>query len=281
MEIRPVSPACGAEALGVDLRRLTDSQFADLHQAWLVADGVLVLRDQTIDPDEHIAFSRRFGELENLAKSAVGKYMLPGKPEIFRVSNKVVNGEPAGREDAGTYWHSDASWQVKPLSASLLYAIEIPPVGGDTMFANMYRAYDTLSKPLQDFLGTLDARHAVANAAKTSYARELAAKPSAMTDQQAVHPVVRVHPETGRKVLFVNEGFTSEIVGLAPAESRALLSLLFEHSTRAERIYRHRWQLHDLVIWDNRAVLHYAVSDYKGIGWRYMHRTSVQGEACR
>ena len=281
MEIRPVSPACGAEALGVDLRRLTDSQFADLHQAWLVADGVLVLRDQTIDPDEHIAFSRRFGELENLAKSAVGKYMLPGKPEIFRVSNKVVNGEPAGREDAGTYWHSDASWQVKPLSASLLYAIEIPPVGGDTMFANMYRAYDTLSKPLQEFLGTLDARHAVANAAKTSYARELAAKPSAMTDQQAVHPVVRVHPETGRKVLFVNEGFTSEIVGLAPAESRALLSFLFEHSTRAERIYRHRWQLHDLVIWDNRAVLHYAVSDYKGIGWRYMHRTSVQGEACR
>lgn len=281
MEIRPVSPACGAEALGVDLRRLTDSQFADLHQAWLAADGVLVLRDQTIDPDEHIAFSRRFGELENLAKSAVGKYMLPGKPEIFRVSNKVVNGEPAGREDAGTYWHSDASWQVKPLSASLLYAIEIPPVGGDTMFANMYRAYDTLSKPLQEFLGTLDARHAVANAAKTSYARELAAKPSAMTDQQAVHPVVRVHPETGRKVLFVNEGFTSEIVGLAPAESRALLSFLFEHSTRAERIYRHRWQLHDLVIWDNRAVLHYAVSDYKGIGWRYMHRTSVQGEACR
>ena len=281
MEIRPLSPACGAEVTGVDLRRIDEATFRALRDAWLKAEGVLVVRNQALTPEEHVAFSRRFGELERFEGAAVARYRLPGVPEIYRVSNKVVNGEPAGREDAGTYWHSDASWQEKPLSASLLHAIEIPPYGGDTLFANMYRAYETLSAPLRRFLEGLEALHAVANAGKTSYAKELAGKAASQTGQQAVHPVVRVHPETGRKLLFVNEGFTAEILGLAPAESRALLAFLFDHSTRPERIYRHRWQLNDLVIWDNRAVLHYAVSDYKGIGWRYMHRTSVQGEACR
>ncbi len=279
MEIRPISPACGAEVTGIDLREpMGENLFQQLLEAWYEADGVLVIRDQQIDAEQHIAFSRRFGNLARYDQGVVGQYMLPGHPEIYRVSNKVVDGKPAGREDAGTYWHSDASWDTKPLSASILHALEIPPIGGDTMFANMYRAYDSLSAPLQEFLGGLQAVHSLATAAKTSYAKEFGGKVGMVDAQQAVHPVVRVHPKTGRKALFVNEGFTSHIVGLAPAESQALLAFLFQHSIRPERLYRHRWQERDLVIWDNRAVMHYAISDYKGLGFRYMHRTSVEGE---
>lgn len=281
MEIRPISPTLGVEVTGLDLSQpVGENLYRELRQAWLDADGVMVVRGQAMDPQAHIAFSRLFGRLETYEKGVVGKYMLPGHPEIYRVSNKVVDGVPQGREDAGTYWHSDASWQTRPLSASILHALEIPPVGGDTMFANMYRAYEALSDRMKAYLEGLKAVHSLANATKTSYAKEFNPETAALVQTQwASHPVVRAHPETGRKALFVNEGFTSHIEGLPAAESRAILSFLFEHTTRPERIYRHRWQVNDLVIWDNRSVMHYAVSDYKGVGWRYMHRTSVEGEA--
>lgn len=283
MDIRPIAPACGAEITGIDLSKpIGDNVFQQIKQAWYEADGVLVVRDQQLTPEQHIEFSRHFGKPERYDKGVVGQYMLPDHPEIYRVSNKVVDGKPAGREDAGTYWHSDASWQPSPLSASVLHAIEIPPIGGDTMFANMYKAYETLSEPMKAFLEGLDAVHSLANASKTSYAKEFGGKSSEMIQSQsAVHPIVRVHPETGRKALFVNEGFTSHIVGLSNRESRAVLAFLFDHTTRPELIYRHRWQVNDLVIWDNRSVMHYAVSDYKGLGWRYMHRTSVEGGPSR
>jgi len=278
MEFRPLSPVCGVEVTGVDLREpVGDNQFRQLRQAWLDADGVMVVRAQDLTPEQHIAFSRNFGELLSYEGAVVGRYLLPGHPEIYRVSNKVVNGVPAGREDAGTYWHSDGSWEKEPLSASVLHAIETPPVGGDTIFADMYRAYETLSDKVKALLDGLTAVHALANAAKTSYAKEFGGKTDLVQTQFAAHPVVRTHPESGRKALFVNEGFTSHIVELPAAESKAILEFLFRHATRPETVYRHRWQQHDLVIWDNRSVMHYAVSDYKGRGDRYMHRTSVKG----
>ena len=272
LQIKRISPLMGAELVGFDAAApYTPETVAALKQAFL-EHHLLLIRGQEIAAEDEVRLSELFGPV-----SRMGEHMKHGG-KTMNISNAHKDGAlPTGE----LLFHSDQLFCKYPLKAIALYAVEVPSQGGDTLFANMYRAYETLSAPLQRFLEGLDALHAVANAGKTSYAKELAGKPGAMTGQQAVHPVVRVHPETDRKLLFVNEGFTAEILGLAPAESRALLDFLFEHSTRPERIYRHRWQLNDLVIWDNRAVLHYAVSDYKGIGWRYMHRTSVQGEACR
>ena len=278
--IQPVSPHIGAEVIGADLRQpVGDNLFRELHQAWVDADGLLIVRDQVLTPEQQIAFSRRFGELASAGDNPViQKYALPGHPEIFRVSNKKKDGEPLGREDAGTYWHSDGTWQTHPSKASILYALEVPRVGGNTMFADLYQAWETLSPTMQKMLDGLQAFHAMANASDTSYGRDLAANAEAAAAKSATHPLVITHPDSGRKALFVNRGYTAHIVGLARAESDALLEFLFEHSTAPELVYRHHWLKHDLVIWDNRCTAHYAIPDYKAVGDRYLHRTSVKGD---
>ncbi|MSP30084.1 MAG: TauD/TfdA family dioxygenase [Acetobacteraceae bacterium] len=281
---RRISPSSGAEMTGIDLREpLDNNQFAAIRQAWNDADGLLVIRDQNISPEQHIAFSRRFGVLQRgevSQGSLLSQYYLPRHPEIYRVSNKKKDGVPQGREDAGTYWHSDGSWKPAPPMASLLLAREIPPYGGDTMFADLYRAYETLSDRMKDILTPMRAVHSLAKAQETtSYGKDLVGQSNAVVDRYASHPIIRTHPETGRKSLFVNRGFTDNIEGLAPAESDAFLEFLFTHSSRPEILYRHQWRLHDLVIWDNRCTMHYAVADYKQAGDRYMHRTTVRGDA--
>ncbi|HEY4251078.1 MAG TPA: TauD/TfdA family dioxygenase [Roseomonas sp.] len=281
LTIRPIMPGFAAEVAGVDLAQpVGDNLFQQIRQAWLDADGLLLLRNQAITPEQHIAFSRQFGDLHMSGGNPVlAQYYLPGHPEIYRVSNKKIDGKPQGREDAGTYWHSDGSWQPSPPMASLLHALEIPPIGGDTIFANMYRAYETLSAPMKRMLDGLEVVHSLAAAVmKTSYGKEYVGKLDEAAAKHATHPLVRTHPESKRKALFVNKGFTSHIVGLPQAESDAILNFLFEHSTAPENLYRHRWQKHDVVIWDNRCAMHYAVADYKAHGDRYMHRTTVKGD---
>ena len=278
--IQPVSPHIGAEVIGADLSQpVGDNLFRELHQAWVDADGLLVVRDQQITPEQQIAFSRRFGELASAGDNPIiQKYALPGYPEIFRVSNKKQDGEPLGREDAGTYWHADGTWQTFPSKASILYGIEIPRVGGNTMFADLYQAWETLTPTLQRMIESLQAVHAMANAGGTSFEREFTGKGDIVAAKTAVHPLVITHPDSGRKALFVNRGYTAQIVGLNRAESDALLGFLFQHSTAPELVYRHSWRPHDLVIWDNRCTAHYAIPDYKAIGDRYLHRTSVKGD---
>ncbi len=180
-----------------------------------------------------------------------------------------------GREKAGTYWHSDLSYMNPPALASLLYGLEVPPSGGDTMFCSLYAAYDALSDTMKSVLEGLTAVHNFGFASRGVFRAEQATQSQLDATPAVVHPVVRTHPETGRKVLFVNPGFTSHIVGMHPAESRALLDFLFAHATQPEFIYRHRWRPKDLVMWDNRCTMHYAVADYDGVGERYMHRTTV------
>ena len=278
--IQSVSPHIGAEVIGADLRQpVGDNLFRELHQAWVDADGLLIIRDQLLTPEQQIAFSRQFGELASAGDNPViQKYTLPGYPEIFRVSNKKQDGEPLGREDAGTYWHSDGTWQTFPSKASILYGIEIPRVGGNTMFADLYQAWETLTPTLQRMLEGLKAVHAMANAGGTSFEREFTGKGDVVAAKTAVHPLVITHPDSGRKALFVNRGYTAQIVGLSRPESDALLGFLFQHSTAPELVYRHSWRPHDLVIWDNRCTAHYAIPDYKAIGDRYLHRTSVKGD---
>jgi taurine dioxygenase len=278
--IQSVSPHIGAEVIGADLSQpVGDNLFRELHQAWVDADGLLIVRDQHLTPEQQIAFSRRFGELATAGDNPViQKYALPGYPEIFRVSNKKQDGEPLGREDAGTYWHADGTWQTFPSKASILYGIEIPRVGGNTMFADLYQAWETLTPTMQRMLDGQQAVHAMANAGGTSFEREFTGKGDVVAAKAAVHPLVITHPDSGRKALFVNRGYTAGIVGLSRAESEALLAFLFQHSTAPELVYRHSWRPRDLVIWDNRCTAHYAIADYKAVGDRYLHRTSVKGD---
>lgn len=277
--VTPLAAVAGAEITGIDVSRgLSEQHFSALRKVWLDHNGVLVIRDQTLTPKQHLAFSRRFGPLFGEAEQlqdTVKKYLLPGHPGIYRVSNKVRDGQPLGRARAGTYWHSDVSFRKHPAMASILYAIEIPPLGGDTLFASMTAAYDALSPAFKAKLDGLYAVHDFAVAAVSSYSPDVVEQGDFDGQNRYLHPVVITHPETGRKALFVNPGFTSHVEGFSQEESRAVLGFLYRHATRPEFTYRHRWRRNDLLIWDNRCLMHYAIADYEGKGERYLHRTTV------
>jgi len=281
--VKPLSPSFAAEIVGLDASQpLGDNVFGAVRQAWLDAGGLVVIRDQKLATEQHIAFSRRFGPLfgapgETPLQQTVSRYIHPDHPEIYRVSNKLKDGEPMGRARAGTYWHSDVSFKERPAAASILYAIEIPGVGGDTLYANMTAAYEALSATMKAALAPLRAAHDFAQTAASQFAKPIVVEDDLKGGNRSIHPVVRTHVETGRKSLYVNPGMTTGLDGFAPAESKAILDFLYAHATKPEFIYRHRWRQGDLVIWDNRALMHYAVADY-GEAPRYMERTTVIGE---
>ena len=277
--VRPLSAACGAEVTGVDARKpLAADDVAKLHRA-LAENGILLFRDVKVTPEEHIAFSRQFGPLES---HVVGEFNLKEHPEVFVVSNIKENGKLKGAVYAGQYWHSDLSYMAKPSLGSLLLCHEMPEIGGNTMWANMYKAWETLSGPLKGFLSGLQAVHDYSHAYDTFFAH-LKERPPLTAEQRAktppvVHPLVRTHPVTGRKALYVNEGFTTGIVGMPREESQPILDMLFRHSTRPEFIYRHQWRVGDLMFWDNRCTMHYALADYDFSVRRLMHRTTLAGD---
>ena len=278
-EIRPLSEVLGVEVLGLDLSRpLSDADFervrrtVDLH-------SVVVFRDQErLTPRMHIAFSRRFGPLEIHVQE---RFHLRGHPEILIVSNVFENGQPIGLVDAGHYWHSDLSYMAEPSLGSLLHAKEVPEEGGDTIFVNMHRVYEAVPAVLKARIGTFQAEHSylarnMKQNAKNPHRPQLDAM-AASRVPPVLHPVVRVHPGTGRPALFVNEGFTTKIAGLAKAESQAVLDELFAISADPRFQYRHRWMPHDLVFWDNRATMHLATGCPPELR-RRMYRTTVRGD---
>ena len=283
-EVRPIAQPAGAsrrlgvEVRGLDLAKpLTADDFARLHELHL-DHSVVVYRHQRITPAEHIAFSRRFGPLQ---RHVLRNYKLDAHDEILVVSNIIENGQPTGLGDAGAYWHSDLSYKPKPALGSLLHAQELPDVGGDTLFADQHAAYDALPYALKQQLVGLLAEHSYLHKyeelrSRNPFRPKLSAEQIAEV-QPAVHPVVRTHPETGRKALFVSEHFTTRIIGLPPARSEALLAELFAHSTQPQFVYRHHWQPHDLVFWDNRAVLHLATGVPAGQR-RKLYRTTIEGD---
>ena len=250
--VSTITPRLGAEVSGVDLSDLDKTTTAEIHHAFK-EHLVLVFRDQHINREQHKAFGRTFGELQtHPAKTNLG---LPGDPEIFDIiinaKTNVANGEA---------WHTDLSCEPIPPLASALYITEVPASGGgDTLFANMYEAYDTLSEPVKILLQGLTAFH---DGYKDLRRYGYKPKPGE-TYPQADHPVVTVHPETGRPVLFVNEPFTSHINELSKAESDAVLMMLYRHIETNTRFHcRIKWQQNTVVLWDNRAVHHHAVWDY-------------------
>jgi taurine dioxygenase len=276
--IRRFDAPLGAEVIGLDLgRSLDEDDFHRIHRAHL-DHHVLVFRDQQITPEQQVAFSRRFGRLQI---HVLRQFQLASEPEVLVVSNIVEDGRPIGLGDAGHFWHSDLSYKERPSLGSMLLAHELPQDGGDTLFADMHLAWDTLPAALRHAVEGLQAEHSYLARYEDLRARS-PWRPKLSDEQLAqvlpvVHPVVRTHPESGRKALFVSEHFTTRIVGLGEGESSELLAQLFAHSVRAQHVYRHRWQPGDMVFWDNRSVIHLAAGcpdDQR----RRLHRTTIEGD---
>jgi taurine dioxygenase len=276
--IKPFDAPLGAEVLGLDLSQpVSDQDFARLHRAHL-DHHVLVFRDQHITPGQQVAFSRRFGPLQI---HVLRQFQLASDPEVLVISNIRENGQPIGLGDAGHFWHSDLSYKETPSLGSMLHAQELPEEGGDTLFANQHAAWEQLPAYLRRAVEHARAEHSYlaryADLQKRNPWRPNLTQAQIDEVRPVLHPVVRTHPETGRKALFVSEHFTTRIVGLPETESRALLDALFELGTRSEHIYRHKWQPQDMVFWDNRSVMHLAAGcpeDQR----RKLYRTTIEGD---
>jgi taurine dioxygenase len=281
--VRKLGKALGAEVTGIDVGQpMSDETFKRIEDAFH-EHCVIVFRDQHLTPEGHTGFSRRFGDL---AVHVLRQYNDPQVPEVLVLSNIVENGKPLGIQDAGQYWHTDLSYTAEPSRCSLLYAVEIPFENGvalgDTVFVNTAAAYEALSDDMKRKLAGLKATHDYQ--ARYRRMQQGGTRVDLEEDQKnavptVVHPVVRTHPFTGRKCLYVNEGFTVEIVGMPKTESDALLADLYEHVTDERFMYRHRWQVGDLLMWDNCSTQHNAVANYGPHQRRHMRRTTVRGSA--
>jgi taurine dioxygenase len=282
MELLPMSPSFGIEVKGVDLSQdLDDDAFATIEKAFNER-SVMLFRGQNITDAQHVRFSRRLGELEI---HVLREFVKPDHPELYVLSNIVENGKPIGIKDAGNYWHTDLSYTKAPSRGSIMYALEVPhkdgvPLG-DTQFASTAAAYDALPEKMKRKLAGLKATHRFWD----RYLRERKAAGSdvVISDERragtpdVVQPVIRTHPVTGQKCIYVNEGFTVGIVGMLESESRELLDELFAHCTRPEHVYRHKWRVGDVVMWDNCATLHRATVDFALPQRRLMQRTTLKG----
>jgi taurine dioxygenase len=275
-EIRPLTDVIGAEIVGVDLREpLDETTFARIRAAWLDR-CVLLIRDQQIDQDEQARFAARFGELGRLVTKHDGQKYAPG---VMLVSNIRENGKQIGvLPDGEMYFHSDQCYAERPTMATLLYAIEIPSHGGNTLFANMYAAYETLPEDVKrriDGLKALNVYDYFSNG--TVRGASLGDLTGRSDVPSYAHPIVRTHPDTGRKALYVNRLMTDSIAGLDRAESDRLLEFLFQHQEDRRFVYEHVWRPGDLMMWDNRCTLH-ARTDFPPTERRLLRRIIVQGD---
>lgn len=278
-QIKPLSPVMGAEVIGVDLAKpLSDADFEQIRQAWL-QHLLLVFRDQELTPEQHMAFSERLGPLQiHFAK----KFLLPEHPEIYVLSNIVKEGQPMAKGST-PYWHTDLSYLAKPAAASMLYGREVPDTGGDTLYSNMYLAFAGLPAKIREQVLTLKAVHNMSEFParyERKYGQPLTPGQSEIYALAAhlpdvTHPLVIKHPDTGKPALYLNEGFTTRILGVSEQESDDLLGSLNEHYKKESFVYRHKWRRHDANLWDNRCTNHSATGGYKAPLYRLMHRTTI------
>ena len=273
IKVTPVSGSMGAEIEGVDLSKEIDDQtFEEIRRAFH-EHIVIFFRDQHLTHEQHKAFGRRFGTL-NIHPYVKG---MDGHPEIMQIVK-----EPEDKVNFGGGWHSDMSFLEEPALGSILYAREVPPYGGDTLWANQYLAYETLSSGMKAMLEGLKAVHTAkgeySERGHSAQSRKSMAVTMASDDTPSFeHPVIRTHPETGRKALYVNPAFTEKFVGWTKRESRPLLHFLFEHCTQEPFTCRFRWSKNAIAFWDNRAAQHFALNDYHGHR-RHMERVTVNGD---
>jgi len=278
MQVTPLSPRFGIAIEGIDLNApLSDDAFAELHK--LFVDNKLVcFKNQALSAKGQIAFSKRFGPLE---VHVLTQYNHPDHPEIFRLSNRVVDGKPLGIADGGSYWHSDLAFQEYPAKATILNALEVPPEGGDTLFADMEAAYEALSP---EWKARLEGLRAVHRYRRKPTSNDQSTRVELNEEQKAktpdvVHPLIRTNPDTGRRAIFAHPGMTAEIVGLPAQEGDDILNYLFEHTVLPEFRHDFRWSPGDVVMWDNRSTMHSATTRNLPAGqYRTLYRTTVRGE---
>ena len=277
LKTRNLTEHFGAEVQDIDLAQpMSDATFAALRAAF-DENSLLLFRGQTVTPEQHIAFSSRWGELEH---HVLQEYTLPGHPELFVLTNKKKDGKPLGAHKTGWHWHIDNTYMPRPSLGSHLYAREVPPEGGDTWFTSLTAAYDSLPEDLKVRIADLKAVHSYAHVYALKYPdREpLSAERKAQVPD-LVHPVVRTHPGTGRKVLYISEYIIKNFVGMSEEASRELLDELNARATSDDLVYRHQWRAGDLICWDNRATMHFA-QPYDDVNHtRLMHTTRVITDA--
>ncbi len=268
IDVRSLTPTVGAEIRGVDLREpLPDGVFEEVRSAFLRHQVVFFKEQERLSPDQQIAFGRRFGGLHVHPAAP----HLEGLPEVF-----VIHTHKDSKIANGNGWHTDVSCDAEPPLGTMLQLHQLPSQGGDTLFASMYAAWEALSAPMQAFLETLNARHESEHVYRGRYS-DRNVDDAGKVYPESVHPVVRTHPETGRRALYVNCGFTTAIEGLGKAESKALLNFLFEHIEQERFQVRFKWEVNDMAFWDNRCLQHHAMWDY----WpeeRKGHRVTIQGD---
>lgn len=285
IQINFVEAPLGHEIQGVNLAgEIDDELFAEIETAYNTY-GVICFRRQTLTPEQHITFSKRFGPLD---KYIIDKYLHPQYPEIFVVSNVIKNGKPLGMADAGRYWHSDMWSKPCPPRGAIMNAIEVPhsengtPLG-DTLFASTAAAYDALP---EDLLRRIDGRKALytsaaanefrrLNSPNNERTRESAAAREALPNIEIEHSLVRIHPLTGRKCLYLSEGMVANISGYDQEESKQLCAELLAHMISSRFVYRHRWKVGDVIMWDNFSSIHKAIGDFDLPHHRLMHRTTL------
>jgi taurine dioxygenase len=265
IRVEKLTPIIGAEVHGVDLSQPLDERTGkEIHEA-LTDNQVIFFRDQHLTPLQHKAFGKLFGDL---VVHPAAPSLVDGHPEIL-----VIHADEKSKHVAGENWHTDVSCDPTPPMGSMLYMHELPPVGGDTLFASMYAAYDALSEPMKRFLEPLTAIHDGEHVYRGRYGVDEMGK----VYPKAEHPVIRTHPVSGKKALFVNRGFTTRIVQLKRPESAALLELLYQHIETPEFQCRFRWQVNSMAFWDNRCVQHHAMWDYFPQR-RHGHRVTIKGD---
>ncbi|QJB69977.1 TauD/TfdA dioxygenase family protein [Parasphingorhabdus halotolerans] len=272
MQITKASDAVGAIVEDIDVKSLSDGQFAEVRNAFQ-KHGALFFKNQNLTPEDHIAFAERWGNIDfnRFFKQREG---YPAIAEVLK--------EPDQQLNIGGGWHTDHSYDEIPAMGSILYALEIPPSGGDTLFAGMAAAYEALDDDMKERIKDLKARHGNAHifGEESEYRKAVGDRytNADQAGQTAVHPIVLTHPESGAKGLYVNPGFTLEIVDMEPEESKALLQELYAHIMQDRFHHRHKWSEGDLAMWDNRATWHYALNDYQGHR-RYLNRITIEGVA--
>jgi taurine dioxygenase len=276
LELRALSPTFGAELLGVDLAApMADAFFDRIYEAFL-RHQLLLFRDQQFEPGEQVTFARRFGSVQ---VHVMNQYHAEGYPEIYYLSNLDADGRPSGRHpDRGTvHWHTDGSWARRTGQATLLYAVAVPAMGGETRFASMYDAYDALDDATRERLAPLRAVHNLDFSRTRRHGEDLMTEEQKKARPPVDHPIIRVHPETGRRCVFLGD-HAWHILGMSFEDGRQLIEELNARVIDPARVYTHRWRPGDLVLWDNRCMLHKAEPYDVAAETRVMRRCTVVGE---
>jgi taurine dioxygenase len=274
----PAAPRLGAEITGVDLRAIDDAAFSAIHRAW-IDHQVLLFRGQSLSDQDLIAFSRRFGDLDHAPVQENGQRIASGMPEIYVVSNVIENGVEIGSLGYGeAVWHTDMSYLRSPPKASMLYALEIPPAGGDTSFVDMYAAFEALPASLRDRAMGLRVKHDGTYNSGGYVRQGVTPTDDPRQAPGTMHPLVCTHPESGRRMLYLGRRRMAWLEGFELAESDALLDEIWTHATQRRFVWTHQWRVGDLVLWDNRCTMHRR-DPFDASTRRIMHRTQVKGAA--